>query len=644
MFRRIYQYSVALISLETIVWGTINSARQVLALINGRGNLTSLANWLALALVSLPIFIIHWRLMQGDLRKYTSERASLTRALFLYAILLANLVGAMVFGLAWLTQLFLASLGLSSDLAIIAGLESAVENLAATIINLLAAGVFYGVVKGDQQVLTSSEEYTPRAVQEILRVRRIFRYGWWLASLSLMVLGAYSLLHVGLEAWQPLTESIKALLANGMAFLLVNLPVFMITTIMIRRSMPEGQEKESLLLLAALYTLAFAGVVGTLFAIHQILNRLLRAGLAGEFSPAPILTSLSTWVALAIPLGITWLYYGRQLRQEIQRRTEVPPRQDTRRGVLTTGLNLANRIRQESLQRLYDYILAGLGLGAAAIGLRSFFGYLVNLGLGMAWLSDSMRITLSYAISLLAVGLPMWIVRWRAIQHRTIQEGELGEHARRSFIRQGYLYLILTVSIVGGMFTSGTTLFNIINALLGKATPDFLSQMLFALTTALVFWLAFGYHLFILRADQRMTGKALARRYAQFPVLILAPETDENNPAGDFVEQIVHALQQRAPGMPVAVHLYSQGAPDETLSLAQAVILPTELLVTTIGPKPAEAIRLWLQTYQGIRLVVSGLYRAPVPGQDWRWVTTRNPSMGALARRVAQMACQLAEE
>ncbi len=92
------------------------------------------------------------------------------------------------------------------------------------------------------------------------------------------------------------------------------------------------------------------------------------------------------------------------------------------------------------------------------------------------------------------------------------------------------------------------------------------------------------------------------------------------------------ALEQEAPGLPVAVHPIEQGAPDETFSAARAVILPADLLTT-----PGEALRLWLRAFDGKRIVLTG------PGGDWLWVPAARGGLPASARRAARLARRLAE-
>jgi hypothetical protein len=94
----------------------------------------------------------------------------------------------------------------------------------------------------------------------------------------------------------------------------------------------------------------------------------------------------------------------------------------------------------------------------------------------------------------------------------------------------------------------------------------------------------------------------------------------------------VAALERTASGLPVAIHRYNQGAPDETLSAARVVILPSELV-----SRPSEAIRLWLQGFTGLRLVL------PTPAKDWYWILGSGRTLPVLARQTASIVRRLAE-
>jgi hypothetical protein len=238
----------------------------------------------------------------------------------------------------------------------------------------------------------------------------------------------------------------------------------------------------------------------------------------------------------------------------------------------------------------------------------------------------ALRNSLASALAALAVGVPLWVMTWRPMADEAAQEGETGDHARRSLIRKVYLYFVLFAAVMGVMFGAGTLLFPLLRAALGDVPENLLSESLQQLKVLLLFALLLAYHWMALRGDPLRAERSLKRRHALFPVLVLAPDE------GDFADQVVAALGREAAEMPVAVHPYQLGAPDETLSAARAVILPAGL-----AARPSEAVRVWLQGYEGTRLVV------PTPADGWLWVFGSGRPMASLARQAARMARHLAE-
>jgi hypothetical protein len=203
-------------------------------------------------------------------------------------------------------------------------------------------------------------------------------------------------------------------------------------------------------------------------------------------------------------------------------------------------------------------------------------------------------------------------------------EGEAGDRARRSLVRKVYLFLALFAGVLGVMFSSGALLYQLIRLLLGQPAPDMLLVSARLLALVLLFLLLALYHGFVLRQDNRLAERSLARRHAQFPVLVLAPDE------GDFARLVMDVLEREVRELPVAVHSYSQGVPDETLSAARLVLLPAELLY-----RPSEAMRLWLQGFEGPRLVL------PTPAAGWQWVGAGD--LAVQVREAARLVRRLAE-
>ena len=89
--RRFYFYLVAFISIEVVAWGLVGLLRSIVDE-SVSGGADALAQALALILVGVPIFLIHWLWAQRASARDEEENSATLRAVFLYGILLATLI------------------------------------------------------------------------------------------------------------------------------------------------------------------------------------------------------------------------------------------------------------------------------------------------------------------------------------------------------------------------------------------------------------------------------------------------------------------------------------------------------------------------------------------------------------------------
>lgn len=626
--RRLYLYTTCLVSLEVVLWGIIGLLRSLFAGGEiGGGSVDRLAGALALIFVGIPVFMLHWWLVQRSIRNEPEERSARVRAIFLYAVLLVTLIPVAQNVLSLLIHLILQLLDLNPLQTLLGGDQVWSENMVAILANLVAAAYFYRVLQRDWQSGINLDAF--------VEIRRLYRYLWLAYGLGLIVFGLQQLIQFIFLIWDAMGEAVQVMLANGLALLLVGLPLWVYTERLIQRSQVDAPERDSLLRLVALYILVFISLIGCLAAVSVFFYEVLRILLGGPFEIFSFLAQIAGPLSLAAPLGIVWAYYGRSLGVELkglpdqlsrpapiaQSETEPDVRVEIEREIEK------DRQRRAGLRRLYFYILAFLGLLAMFVGLQYFLAGLLDLAFGERTLGvAALRDQLAAALAALLVGLPLWLIAWRPMVKEAVSAGEMGDFARRSLIRKSYLYLLLFLGVLGVMFSAGMLIYQLIRALLGETFDSLLLAVLQQIKTLAIFAALLVYHWLALRLDSRLAEGSLSRRYAQYPVLILAP--DEN----DFCDMLVKALQNQAPELPVAVHLTSQGAPGPDLSAARAVILPQEFLI-----RPGEALRLWLQSYQGERLILT------IPSKGWYWIPGSQKGMAALARQTAQMVQKLAE-
>jgi hypothetical protein len=557
---------------------------------------------MALTLVGLPVFLLHWWLAQRLIRE-ENERYARLRAFFLYGTLLATLIPAVQNILAFLNRVWLQIFRLPIRLVFIGEGQTWGDNLVAVVINGLISFYIFTVLRGDwASIPTGVLPYGKR----LKETRRLYRYIWVVYGLASIVGGIQQILYFILNLVETLGSGKGASLANGLALLVVGAPIWIYAWRTVQGVLTDEDERRSTLRLLVLYGLSLVGVAGVLIPAGFVLNLTLHLLLGESIRLSRFIIEVSGPLSAGIPFGVVWFYYGRTRMAEIAALPDTP--------------------RRASLNRVYHYILSLAGLVTVFFSLHSLLSFVLDVFLQAATWVDALRPRLSMALATLLIGLPLWYLNWRPMILEAVQDGETGDHARRSLVRKIYLYLVIFAGVIGVMGSGGSLLFQVLSKLLGDPLENFQRASWILLELFLLFAGILIYHLATLRVDGRMAAQTLTARHQQFPVLVLVPEM------GDFSEEILDALQRETPSLPIAVHTSDLGVPDETLSDAKAVILPG-----TLAAEPNEAIRIWLKAFDGHRLVV------PTETKNWLWAFGSGRSLSNLANQTAKMIRYLAE-
>lgn len=361
-----------------------------------------------------------------------------------------------------------------------------------------------------------------------------------------------------------------------------------------------------MLRLVVLYLISLAGVMGVVATAARVLYALIRWLLGAPGTFTSFLQTNAEPLALSIPLAVMWWYYGGILNKEVNALPDQP--------------------RREALGRLYSYILSALGLAVTFTGLINLAAFLAQAITSSSQPMVTMRDTFSGALAALLVGTPLWLVPWRRMQREAARLDDTGDHARRSVIRKAYLYLALFLLVIGAMFFTGSLLYTLIDALITGASADFAQEVISLFLSLVIDSLLLVYHWRALRQDSITAQQTLGDLHADFPTLVLLEEK------GVFGEALLEYLQKVAPRLPVALHPIERGAPDETMLGAKAVLLPLGMAIA-----PPESLKLWLDEYQGRRVLI------PLPEENWHWLGLVEKSEAALAQETARALRQMAE-
>lgn len=557
--RRLYFYLVAFISIEIVLWGLVGLLRSV---INDTvsGGADALAQALALILVGVPIFLVHWLWAQRAAARDDDERTATLRAVFFYAILLATLIPVVQNLLSFIDRTLIQGAGLGVGRAFSAFREQTLaDNLVAIFMNGIVAAYFWNILREAWANLTEKENFT--------EVRRLYRYVWMLYGLLMTVFGAQQVLRfLFYVPGDLLGELGREVVVNGVALLLVGTPIWVYSWQVIQDSLVDPSEMGSNLRLGILYLLALGGVITVITTAAMVVNAILTWLLGADWTFRDFIQQIGGPISIGVPLGLVWAYYGYWLNRHIE----------------ASG----DRIRQASLKRLYNYILAFIGLVVAFVGVATLFAFLIDMLTGTALLmNESTRGTLATSLASLIVGLPLWLAMWRPMQVEALAPGEMGDHARRSVLRKTYLYLVLFASVIGGMAAAVGLVYQLIRAVLtGDPGSDFVNSILNLIQLLFLFSVVLLYHLNVLRQDGSSTADALVEKQSEYSVLIV----DSGN---GFVESIKAALAKSGSKVQVTV-AEPDVRPDGNF---QALLLSGSLAVNAPD---------WIRSFGGSRIVV----------------------------------------
>ena len=557
--RRLYFYLVAFISIEVVLWGLISLLRSIVDR-TVSGGAQALAQAIALILVGVPIFLVHWLWAQRASAREEEEKSATLRAVFLYGILLAALIPVVQNTLSFIDRSLVQGVGLGVERAFSSFREQSIaDNFIAILMNAVVAAYFWNVLRSEWAELTDRESFS--------EVRRLYRYIWMLYGLLMTVFGAQQVLRfLFYIPGDVLGELGREVVVNGTALIMIGTPVWVYAWRVIQDSLTDPAEKGSTLRLGILYLLALGGVITVITVAWVAVNLILSVLLGEETTFRNFVRCIGGPLSIGIPLGMVWAYYGRWLNRHIE--------------------SAGDAVRQAGMKRVYNYILSFIGLTVAFIGIASLFSFLIDRMTERGFFTDAYaRDSLANALSSLIVGLPLWLTMWRPMQAEAFGQDELGDHARRSVLRRSYLYLVLFASVIGGMATAVGLVYQlIIAALQGAISGDFANNALNLAQLLFLFSMVLVYHLSVLRHDGSSTAEKLEEKQGAFRVVIVD--------SGDgFAESVKASLMKL--GSKVQVTITNPDAkPDGDFN---GLVVSGTLAVDAPG---------WIRSFGGVRLIV----------------------------------------
>jgi hypothetical protein len=451
--RRLYFYLVLYLSLAMVLTGLATVLRVLLeqalgaassgisfGLFAGRDQFREqTAFGVALVLIGLPVWLLHWRAVGGWLTgaDQQDERASALRRLYLYAVLLTTALTAYVAARDLLEHLLGLPLGLAS------GSEQLV-GIARSLPYLLMAGLFWAyhwrLAAADRALVGESGASAT--------LRRWYVYLMLVAGVVPLMVNLASLLQ---QLWVILLDrpglaavgaaaSARTVAASS-ATALVALGVWLLhrnwsEAAVAHQTWYGEREPQSVLCKVCLYGLVLGTVSWVLFNASQVL----RFGFLTVLSVAPqavggapVLVALGAPLAKLVVFGAFWAYYWRAVNQEAATAGEAG--------------------RQASVRRVYFYFVSLAALALLAHSLAGLLGLLAEaLVQGQLVDPEALRRSLATYGSGLLIALPVWLFHWSRIQR--LVAGPRSEEETRATSRRWYLYVVIFAAVIV-LLTSG---------------------------------------------------------------------------------------------------------------------------------------------------------------------------------------------
>jgi hypothetical protein len=181
---------------------------------------------------------------------------------------------------------------------------------------------------------------------------------------------------------------------------------------------------------------------------------------------------------------------------------------------------------RNEIERIYDYLLSGIGLIAAAAGLTTVLvAFVESFTMGLVISGASAINTLLVAFTLLIVGGPVWFINWNHAQKlvNSRSQDEITSSARRI-----YLFLLLGVGGVAAIVSLILAVFFLLEDILSSGlTAETLRQMRYPLAILISTGGIAGYHWSIFKNERDEISKSF--KGPSFIYLVSPPDPNLAN-------------------------------------------------------------------------------------------------------------------
>jgi len=599
--RRWYILLVSAISLQAATWAIIALLRNLLA--GGGGSVGFVAFQIAVIVIALPLFLVHWLWAQRLADRDINEREASLRRFYLYGMasgfLSAGIANAYSLVSSLLKMVVGESVGNYSN-----DYRSPVETILYHLIAILVLGALFYY---QQRVIADDAKVSPEmGASATIRRLYVFLFGAWgltmatLAIIHLLRWITYQFVRGDVVGQDNVT------LVTETARLLIGAPLWLLFWRWAQKlfNSPGEEERASALrkfyLYASVFVAVLTAVSNATIVLAGFFRRMLGLESLGDIrGPLPIIFGMA----------LLWAYHAYVLRAEANRAGEAP--------------------RQASIRRLYLYLVAAVGLAALLVGFSGDISVLIRSF--AQTFSDSLREQLAWFTAALIAGLPVWILPWRQAQLGAVAATPAGADERRSTVRKNYLYFYLFVATIAVLSSAVYILYRILSLILGEpGTGNLLTGIGQAIAYALVGVGVWLYHGAVLRGDGQANRFEQSARLEKMRVLFLG--TNAN-----FGKSLFERLQKELPGLSpelivLPLEKDAEAAALEKIRAAGLIVGPWQIAVAggTVNAAVAQAV----VDSPAHKLLVP----AQAPGWDWAGVDAMDTESALMqtARAVKQ--------
>jgi hypothetical protein len=511
--QRAYFYVVLLVAIHMIVLGVANLLRvgAEIALGAPSGGFTGLpfvfaefnrpreqyreqaSLAIALLLVAVPAWYLHYRAASAAARRSAIERGSALRSAYVQIVTFVTALLVFGYGQRVLRLALVAWVNGPGGNQLFFNEPEWVARAAGAFAMVVAAAgalVFHGRMASADR---ASVPLSPRAAE----IGHLARYALAAIGLAFFTFSFASLLST---LWQQFLfpfpqpsvppgvsvpprpsqdQILRFTIANSLPAILGGAVLWGAAWFRAERAVHAGGEAPITRRVAVYLTIAVSALA-VLFSLTSAIALVLARALGDRITDENLGRDLGNSVPFAIVFALVWWYHRRVVEGDAARETQAG--------------------RAAGIRRVYYYLIAAIGLAMAAIGAAGAIGAIGSGWLGL--MNHDTRETATW-IALVVVGGPAWTFHWRAQQRR------LDDDERRSLQRRVYLYLAILGSVAAVLVFGSALLFNLLKGVLALHFDLALWHDLwhFSVDTA-VGAVALAWHFRLVRADRAALAAA----------------------------------------------------------------------------------------------------------------------------------------